>query len=169
MPEWNIHNKWTEKMGISIQVSSYVNHLIDFPEKCPDFLDFAAEKDNWLDFYKSTHSNCPYKANLKSLRSDQRLFRKLLWIEHDAGRSRSNKTAMYIQLKFMHHKGSEYMKAWYLHHALDRIQTVPEFGAEQNLKILEERTNPCPELETVKDLIKNNSAEILQDLGVNKL
>ena len=52
MPEWKIHNKWTEQMGISIEVSNYVNCLVDSPEKCPDLLDFAVDRDNWLDFYK---------------------------------------------------------------------------------------------------------------------
>ncbi|RLE09549.1 hypothetical protein DRJ00_03890 [Candidatus Aerophobetes bacterium] len=168
MPEWNIHNKWAEKLGISIQVSNYVNCLIDSPEKCPGFLDFAADRDNWLDFYKRTHSSWPYKANLKSLRSDSHLFRKLLWIEHDAGRGRSNKTATYIQLKFMRHKGSEYVKAWYLHHALDYVEKLAAaYPIEEILSRLEERTKTCPELEAVKDLIRSNSTQILQDLESN--
>ena len=46
MPVWSIHTRWAQKMGISGRVSDYVNQLIDFPEKCSDFLDFAADKDN---------------------------------------------------------------------------------------------------------------------------
>ena len=111
-----------------------------------------------------------YKANLKSLQSEPRLFRKALWIGHDTGRSKSNKTATYIQLRFMQHKGSEYVKAWYLHHALDYVQKLTgSYPMEEILNRLGERTESCPELEGVKDFITRNSAEILQDLRHNKL
>jgi len=43
MPEWGIHNKWAERMGIPTKASNYVNSLIDRPEKHPEYLDFCAE------------------------------------------------------------------------------------------------------------------------------
>ena len=161
MPKWKIHDKWAGQMGISKEVSDYVNRLVDFPEKCPDFLDFAANSANWSEF----PSSWLHKANLKDLRSDPNIFCKLLHIGHDTGRS--NEIATYIQLKFMRHKGNEYVKAWYLHHVLDYVEKVVSiFPPEEIWKRLEERTEPCYEFNTVKSFVRNHWEDILQDLGI---
>jgi len=87
--------------------------------------------------------------------------RKTYKIEHNSGRKR--KTVMYMQLRFLRQKGAEFVKAWFLHHALDYIKGAPILSIEEVLKRLEERTEVCPELETVQDFIEENSEQILHD------
>lgn len=87
--------------------------------------------------------------------------RKIYKIEHNSGRKR--KTVMYMQLRFLRQKGAEFVKVWFLHHALDYIKGAPILSIEEVLKRLEERTEVCPELETVQDFIEENSEQILHD------
>ena len=51
MPEWIIHDKWAKRMDISEEVSSFVNLLIDFPQKDHEFLDFC-ETNNGATIYR---------------------------------------------------------------------------------------------------------------------
>ena len=104
MPSWKIHNKWAVKVGIPREISNYVNRLIDFPDKCPEFIDFCKEE---LGFGVWPFINIPLAKMAGG---------------HDSGRRR--KIATYIQLSFLRQKGSEYVKCWYLHHALDFIKVV---------------------------------------------
>jgi hypothetical protein len=41
MPKWVIHGKWAEKIGISREISNFVNHLGDFPEETQEFMEFC--------------------------------------------------------------------------------------------------------------------------------
>jgi hypothetical protein len=70
---------------------------------------------------------------------------------------------MYLQLRFLRQKGSDYVKAWYLHHILDYIKSAPVLSIEEILKRVENKTEPCQELEKVKNFVTSNSEEILQD------
>jgi hypothetical protein len=45
MPEWKIHNKWVEKLGIPKETSNFVNRLIDFPDEIQEFLEFLNIED----------------------------------------------------------------------------------------------------------------------------
>ncbi len=45
--------------------------------------------------------------------------REIYRIEHNSGRKR--KTVMYLQMSLLQKKGTEFVKAWFLHHALDYI------------------------------------------------
>lgn len=149
MPTWKIHNKWAERIGISEEISTYVNMLIDFPQKCPEFLRFCDNYDKKVSqMTKSRRSVlCSSFAEVVG--------------KHDTGRRR--KTATYIQLDFLQQKGNEYMRAWYLHHALDYIEKAPVLTVEEILERLEKRTKSSPELEVVSRFIKDHSEEILQD------
>jgi len=92
MPEWGIHDKWAERMGISAEVSNNVNILIDFPKECPEYLDFCAEITRWSDYYEGKSSRWPFTARkfrdievlqsqLRSLRRDHpEKFCKILYI-----------------------------------------------------------------------------------------
>lgn len=179
MPEWKIHNKWAEQMGIPAEVSNYVNLLIDFPEKCPEYLDFCAQPTEWSE---GRNSNWPFTARqwrtperlqsqLKSLRQENLdKFCKLLYIAHDSSRSKSQGLQTHIQLKFLNAKGTEYMKAWYLHHFLDYAEKEAHtFSLEDIFARLGDRTKPCYEFNTVKSFVQNNWGEILQDLGYDKV
>jgi len=87
--------------------------------------------------------------------------RKIYRIEHDSGRKR--KTVMYVQLNSLRKKGSEFIKAWFLHHALDYVAAAPILSIDEVMKRLEERTERRPELEAIKDFVRKNSEGILRD------
>jgi hypothetical protein len=89
--------------------------------------------------------------------------RKVYRIEHDSGRRRN--TVIYIQLNFLRQRGAEFVKAWFLQHALDYIKGASILSIKEVLKRLEERTEVCPELEIVQDFVKKNLEEIRQDCG----
>jgi hypothetical protein len=63
MPTWDIHDQWAQTMGISKSVSTYINRLIDFPEKDMDYLDFCSAITQWSDFYRERKSAWPFKAS----------------------------------------------------------------------------------------------------------
>jgi len=91
MPEWSIHNKWAGKMGISKETSNFVNGLIDFPERCSEFIDFLKA----YEFSKPPHTKKVLPEDvLKRFRTG-----------HDKGRIR--KTTMYLQLDFLKTKESD--------------------------------------------------------------
>jgi len=158
MPEWELHNKWAARMGISIEVANYVNSLIDLPEKSPEYLDFCldfctdATKRN--DFHDELRNKEPLIARAfedlyslpdlkdpKKSKSHLDFFCNFLSIGHDT--SRSNKLQAYIQLKFLRHRGNEYVKAWYLRHFLDYTQQLYQFPREEILERLSDRIECC--------------------------
>lgn len=177
-------------MGISKEVSDYVNRLIDFPKRCSEFLKFTARIDNWSDFHKYTHSNWPYKKLLDIFWTDPQLFCKLLGIGHDSSRTKKGYAVRYIQLKFLYQKGSEYVKAWFLHHFLDCAKKTlkrlskkevsyreilvshPWFSLEDVLKKLRRLVVPAQEFYFIEDFVRAHweeiREEILQDLGYYK-
>lgn len=87
--------------------------------------------------------------------------RNIYRIEHDSGSKR--KTVMYLQLSLLRKKGAEFVKAWFLHHALDYIERAPILTIGEVMERLERRTETCPELKAVKDLIESNSQDALRD------
>ena len=184
MPTWKIHNKWAERMGIPSEITNYVNSLIDFPKECSEYLDFCAEIIKWSDYYEGRNSKYPFRSRdfrtteslqsrqtqLRSLRRDDpNMFCKLLYIGHDSSRSRSQDLQAHIQLSFLNTKGTEYIKAWYLHHILDYIEKVAHsFSLEEMFERLNDRTRPCDEFDIAKSFVRNHQTEILQDLGYDE-
>ncbi|CAD7774024.1 hypothetical protein AIOGIFDO_01503 [Candidatus Methanoperedenaceae archaeon GB37] len=155
MPEWKNHDKWAEKMGISKETSKFVNGLIDFPKNCQEFQDFCERDPSARIFTKGR----PTRMTVASL------------ITHDSGRS--NKFYREIQLKFLSQKGSDHVKAYYLHQVLDYIEWWIKNYSEENLtveNILQEKRlekkigDPInEELQSVVKFAIQNSEEILQD------
>jgi hypothetical protein len=156
MPEWKIHNKWAEKAGISKEVSGFVNLLIDFPQKCQEFLDFC-DREQAARIYKGGKST---RMTILPL------------IRHNSARNK--KYARKIQLEFLRQKGDEYIKAWYLHQILDYLKWwVTEEPSEYVLSIEDilqakrlDRQIGSPqdrELQNIKNFVMNHSEEILRD------
>jgi len=137
MPKWEIHDKWAEKMRISKEMSNFVNRLSDFPEKCQEFMDFCEREGG--------------EIILELVRVHD--FRRIM------------KIPKYLQLVFLRRKGSEYVKAWYLHYVLDYIKMAPALTPEEIIKRTEDRFEPCQELESIKNFVMDNTEEILQDCG----
>ncbi|MCW3131074.1 MAG: hypothetical protein N2V75_13400 [Methanophagales archaeon] len=136
MPKWEIHNKWAEKMGITNEISNFVNHLSDFPEGCKEFMEFCeCEGGEILLQLVKAHD-----------------FRMIM------------KIPKYLQVVFLRRqKGSEYVKAWYLHYVLDYIKMAPALSSEDVIKRTENRFERCHELEIIKEFVKENAEEILVD------
>ncbi len=156
MPKWEIHNKWAEQMGISKEVSVFINLIIDFPQKCQEFLDFC-DRDPDAKIYS--------KGRPTHITIGQ-------FMRHDSGRNKEY--ARKIQLKFLRQKGVEYIKAWYLHHILDYIkwwitetpsESIPRIEDILQAKRLEKMfgSSAKQELQTITNFVTNHSEEILQD------
>ena len=135
MPKWEIHDKWAEKIGISREISNFVNHLNDFPEEGQEFMDFCEHEGG--------------EIILQLVRVHD--FRRIM------------KIPKYLQVVFSRLKGSEYVKAWYLHYVLDYIKMAPARSIEDIIKRTEDRFEPCQELEIIRNFVMGNAEEILQD------
>jgi hypothetical protein len=136
MPKWEIHDKWAERMGISKEISNFVNQLSDFPEETQEFMEFCEREGG--------------EIILQLVRVHD--FRMIM------------KIPKYLQIVFLQRqKGSEYVKAWYLHYVLDYIKMAPALTPEEVIKRTEDRFERCDELEIIKEFVMENSEEILED------
>lgn len=135
MPAWIVHNKWAEQLGLPKEITTFVNHLSDFPDKSQEFMAFCE-------------------------REGKELISQLLRV-HDF--SRIMKIPKYLQLAFARYKGIDYVTAWYLHYVLDYIRMAPEFSAEEVLQRTEERFGSCDEFEDVKKFVLENAEELVRD------
>jgi len=123
-------------MRISRQISNFVNHLSDFPEKSQEFMEFCEREGGEIILQLVT--------------------------AHDFGMIM--KIPKYLQVVFLQRqKGSEYVKAWYLHYILDYIKMAPALSVEEIIKRTEDRFERCQELEIIKEFVVENSEEILVD------
>ncbi len=135
MPTWEVHDKWTEKMGLSEEIANFTNHLSDFPDKTQEFMLFCEREGE--------------AVILQLVRT------------HDF--SMIMKIPKYLQLVFVRQKGSEYVTAWYLHYVLDYIRMAPALTAEEILKRTEDRFEPCQELENIKKFVMEYAEDIVHD------
>jgi len=135
MPTWEVHDKWTEKMGLSEEIANFANHLSDFPDETQEFMLFCEREGE--------------EVILQLVRT------------HDF--SMIMKIPKYLQLVFVRQKGSEYVTAWYLHYVLDYIRMAPALTAEEILKRTEDRFEPCQELEKIKKFVMEYAEDIVHD------
>ncbi|MHC1610733.1 MAG: hypothetical protein ACXQTW_03890 [Candidatus Methanospirareceae archaeon] len=135
MPKWEVHDKWAEKMGLSEEITNFVNHLSDFPEKTQEFREFCEREGE--------------EIILQLVRTHD--FETIM------------KIPKYLQLLFVRQKGSEYVTAWYLHYVMDYIRMAPALTAEEILKRTEERFGPCEELERVRKVVIEDAEELVRD------
>lgn len=155
LPKWEIHNKWAEKLGVPVEISDFVNRLIDSPEEVQEFMEFCDREYEKL------------KLHVGSRKSVVTLPLKVSVGKHDSGRK--SKTATHLQLEFLRKKGSEYVKAWYLHHILDYMKSAPKLSVKEVLKRVEEKTESCRELEIVKNFVMSRSEEISRECRVRRI
>jgi len=145
MTEWQLHNKWAIKLGITRDVSEYVNRLIDFPHEVEDYVSFVKSR-----MKKDHMTNDEFIKITKKLKIFHTVF------GHDIGRTK--KGPMKWQLEFLLQKGIDYVKAWYLHHLMDFIENreddkvnnvLEKFCEKMKIKILDNDN----ELLRIRDLI----------------
>jgi hypothetical protein len=164
--KWKNHDKWTKKLGISKGVSRYVNNIIDairegktLPQEYTDFVNKESRRI-------AEQSKRRVGALAMAIESET--------LKHDSARRKrtSGKIASEIQLKFLKIKGKDFVKAWYLHHALDYlndnkdlIKNVPSESIE-TLFIKYQKNRPVTFSEEIIDFLKNNLQELKKDLDL---
>jgi len=86
--------------------------------------------------------------------------------------SRKRRTLAYVHLKFLSIKGSQYVKAWYLHHVIDYMnETYNLFHKDEIIRRLKEKLPTKimdnielrKEFQEVLDFVCLNWEEILKD------
>lgn len=149
MPTWIIHDRWARKLGISKEVSKYVNNLIDaieegklLPQEYLDFVDKESKKE----------ANSKKKVVSVSLKERT--------LSHDSGRRKDIRwLSAKIQLRFLRQKGEDYINAWYLHQALDYLdQDIREF-----------MKNTFTSIESAFEIYKKNKPQIYSEKIINFL
>jgi len=111
MPKWNIHNKWAEKIGISEEISNYINRAIDNVNMPEDFRAYIEERKMPRSRGKNLSVIDVVDLQGKSL--------------HDLGKGDKEKVRFIKEsvLLFLSEKGKDYVKAWYLHFILDYLNS----------------------------------------------
>lgn len=164
--DWKNHNKWAQKLGISEEVSRYVNNLIDairegktLPQ---EYLEFVREESDKIG--KQSGKRGGVIAILIERET----------LKHDAGRKKktSGKIASGIQLKFLETKGKDFVKVWYLHHALDYlngnkdlIKNVPTETIETVFTTYQ-KNRPVTFSREIVDFLKKNIQELRKDMNL---
>lgn len=91
---------------------------------------------------------------------------------HDSGRTKKAEAeAQIFFLRENFEKDEDYVKAWFLHHALDYIKRVLKLdwiSFDDSLNRLEERTKSCEELEEVKKFLRGNRESVTEDLEIKE-
>ncbi len=163
---WKNHNKWALKLGISKEVSRYVNNIIDvisvinLPQEYLDFVNKESRK---------IAEQSKRKVGIIAMVIESKT------LEHDSARKEKKtmgKIVSEIQLKFLETKGKDFVKAWYLHHALDYlndnrdwIKNVPT-ETINTLFTRYQKNKPVTFSREIIDFLKKNIQELRKDLNL---
>ena len=165
MPNWSIHKKWDLKLGIPYEVSDYIQKAIDSKgssdKKIPMPEDFKQHTED---------------RKLQRSRGKNFAIADLNTNLHDRAR---DKVIQAEDLKFLLNKGTDSVKAYYLHFILDYLDhpTIREWlkttgdsiadcidKYRKNKAILLPETNEY--LIDVMDFLKGHSKEVKEDLDI---
>lgn len=164
--DWKNHDKWAQKLGISKGVSRYVNNLIDviregktLPREYTDFVNKESRK---------------FAGQSKRRVGALAMVIELETLKHDSGRRKrtSGKIASEIQLKFLKNKGEDFMKAWYLHHALDYLNDNKDLIRDIPTESIEtlfskyQKNRPVTFSKEIIGFLKDNIQELKKDLDL---
>lgn len=161
MPKWKIHDKWARKLGISQEVSKYVNNIIDSIREGKNL------PQEYLDFVKIESTRIAEQS--KKRKGVIRFAIEQATIKHDSGgrKRTSARIASEIQLQFLSNKGNDFVKAWYLHHVLDYLKHETICEPNEDLKIFLskfQKNRPVEFPFEILNLIENNIQELKNDL-----
>lgn len=140
MPRWEIHDKWARKLGVPEAIAQFVNELSDFPEQCLEFRAFCERRG----------------AEIIGQLLQKSEFDRIMRIPK------------YLQVVFVNEKGSEYLKAWYLHYALDYIRMAPALTLHEILDRIGARFGQSQELELIETFVLEHADEIVSDCRANQ-
>jgi len=111
MPSWELHDRWAKRVGLSAETSEFVNTMIDFPQKCSEFIDFCDRHGRIFRRGRPTEmSVAPF-------------------VKHD--QARTNPWVRQLQVEFLDTKGDQYVTAFYLHQILDYVLWWTESAEKQ--------------------------------------
>ena len=169
VPGWIIHNKWVLRMGISKEVSEYINRAIDNVSMPEDFREYIEKR-------RIPRSR---GGNISIMDAVSLQGRSL----HDLGRGDKEKVKFIKEpiLLFLSRKGKDYVKVWYLHFILDYLNSKQLRDWMKNTgESIEDCINKYQknkavtvsgteeQLIEVMDFLKRNTQELQEDLNLPK-
>lgn len=163
MSKWAIHEKWTTKLGISPEVSKYMQRAIDSKGPNDDLIIMPE------DFVKHCNDRKIIWAGHKNLAISD-----LITNMHDRAR---NKIVQEEDLRFLISKGENYVKAYYIHFILDYLVKMDEWMTVsgdsvatcigkylKNKAVVIPETRQC--LNDVAEALKENYQELKHDYNM---
>lgn len=157
---WEDHNRWAKKLGISESIANGVNSLIDGGDEELSH-EFNRNKGSLV-------SEAMENQEVSSRRNSA--FEVIIGNnveKHDAARNLTTDSKIYadVQLRFLQQKGEDYVTAWFLHHHLDYISEEQNSG-KHLVRLLREHQTKYPQTfsqDIANFLIKHNK-ELIQEL-----
>lgn len=157
MPGWEVHMRWSKKMGISNDVAEYTNRVIDakkLEDHPKNFLEYAYRKE-----FPRPKGKKPFSLTDFLVIFPAHDFRKL-----------KKEVLPYFRIK-----GENYVKAWYLHHILDYLVKLKDWmkntGESIEDCIDKYRKNKAvtilgteKQLTEVMDFLQANTQELREDI-----
>ncbi len=161
MPSWEIHDKWAHKMEISEEISNYINRAIDNIDVPEDLIKYVNEVK-----IPRPRGRVPFFiAELLAM-----------FGKHDFGHKKFIKEEV---LPFFQRKGTDYVKAYYLHFILDYIgspqlkdwmkntgesieDSIDKYQKNKAITVL----GTEKQLIEVMDFLKRNAQELQKDLNL---
>jgi len=134
--DWETHNKWAQKMGISKGAAQYVNRIID---------DLGELPDDYVSAVKDRAKGIQQDRGAKKGNSALHMVIADSTMDHDSSRQKTTDADMAAEIEYGHlkQKGEEYVAAWYLHHHLDYLSE--ERNSEKSLdELLAEHEKKYP-------------------------
>ena len=144
MPNWYVHNKWTEKAGIDPLIANFVNTNIDYGTEWA----FSEDKRESEDLDEPI-----------SLRQLKFFYKKDI-------EKRYNNDFLYVKAYFLHHL-LDFMKETRLN--LDDLDEFFQNFVKKKvfLEFIDENKKPISfkeQLKEIRDLVRENRDELLHDL-----
>lgn len=159
MPKWNIHDKWAQKMGISKEISNYINRAIDNINVPEDLIKYLNE------------TQIPRPKDRVPWRIEDLL---AMFGRHDFGHKKFIKEKV---LPFFQRKGRNYINAYYLHFILDYLIALKDWmkNTDESIEdcIDKYQTNKAVTIPGTKgvlievmNFLKRNNKDLQKDLNL---
>lgn len=158
--DWQTHDLWSQKLGVSQDVSRYVNNMVDAIREGHTL------PQEYLEFVKNESERIAKKIATKRIGVFALVTEKET-LKHDSARKKrtSAKIACEIQLNFLKNKGEDYVKAWYLHHALDYLNDHKDESIDSLFKKYQ-KDRPDTFSKEIIDFLKSNIQELEEYLDL---
>lgn len=157
MPKWEVHMKWSKRMGIPDDVAEYTNRLID----ARTLEDYPEDFSKWINKVEFPRPKGRMPFSLADL--------LVTFGTHDVRKMKRE------ILPYFQRKGEDYVKAWYLHLILDYLVKLKDWRKNTGESIEDcidkyqkNKAVTTPETEEllseVMNFLKGNSEELAEDV-----